>query len=374
MSAAGRRDGSPRHAAFALVIIGAMAVNAAALPSQASREAASDAHGARIDALFADFVAPGAPGASVVVARGDSILFARGYGLADVEGGVPVTPSTAFRLASVTKQFTAVAVLTLVEAGKLRLDARLGELLPDAPAYTHDVTVRQLLTHTSGVPDYEPLLGNGDGPQLTDRDVPALLHRATKLYFAPGTSWRYSNSGYALLALIVERASGEAFARYLRHRLFDRAGMPNAVAHVDGVDTIVQRAYGYSGGHGSWRRTDQSRTSAVLGDGGIYASAEELAHWGVALAHHAVVSAASFREATTPATLASGERTSYGFGWFLDTHLGHRRQRHEGDSIGFRTAVQRYPDDDLTVVVLVNRGAAPIDALSDGVATIFLQR
>jgi CubicO group peptidase (beta-lactamase class C family) len=327
-----------------------------------------------VDALFADFSKPGAPGAAVVVALGDSIVFARGYGLADIEHGAVIGPETAFRLASVTKQFTAAAILALVEDGKLRLDDRLGDLLPDVAAYARAVRVRHLLAHTSGIPDYEPLLGSDDGPQVKDRDVLALLHHANTLYFTPGTSWRYSNSGYALLALIVERVSGERFATFLRHRIFDRAGMPTAVAHEDGVDTVTRRAYGHTQHGDGWRRTDQSRTSAVLGDGGIYASAEELAHWSAALDRHAILSPATFREATTPVTLPSGASTSYGFGWFLDEFFGHRRQRHEGDSIGFRTAIQRYPDARLTVVVLVNRGAAPIDALSDGVARIYLER
>ena len=308
------------------------------------------------------------------MAHRDSIVLARGYGLADVERGVAITPATSFRLASVTKQFTAAAILTLVEGGQLSLDDRLDNVLPGVPAYAHEVRVRQLLAHTSGIPDYEPILGSDDGPQVKDRDVLALLHRASALYFAPGTSWRYSNSGYALLALIVERVSGETFAQYLRHRLFDRAGMPTAVAHEDGVDAVVNRAYGYSLLTGVWRRTDQSRTSAVLGDGGIYASAEELAHWSSALDRSTVLTPPTFETATTPVRLSSGEPTLYGFGWFLDSVNGHRRQRHEGDSIGFRTAIQRYPGDGLTVVVLMNRGAAPVDALSDAVARIYLER
>lgn len=326
----------------------------------------------QVCALFADFAAAGAPGAAVVVARGDSVVLSRPFGLADVERGIPVTAATAFRLASVTKQFTAAAVLALVEEGELSLDDRLGDVLGDAPRYAREVRVRHLLGHTSGVPDYEDLLGSGDGPQLGDADVLAVLNEAPSLYFEPGTSWRYSNSGYALLALIVERRSGRSFARYLRERIFDRAGMSAAVAHVEGVDTIPDRAYGHSLEHGEWRRTDQSRTSAVLGDGGIYASAEELARWSAALDRSAVLRDATFALATRPGALPSGERTSYGFGWFLDTHRGHRRQRHEGDSIGFRSAIQRYPDDGLTVVVLANRGVAPVDALSDAVADIFL--
>jgi CubicO group peptidase (beta-lactamase class C family) len=329
---------------------------------------------ARLAEVFGEFAKPGAAGAAVVVARGDTIVLARAFGLADVERRVPMTPTTAFRLASVTKQFTAAAILALVEDGRLVLDGRLGDLLPDAPRYAHDVRVRHLLAHTSGIPDYEPLLGSGDGPQLRDHDVLALLHEARSLYFPPGSSWRYSNSGYALLALIVERVTGESFAAFLRRRIFDRAGMPNAVAHVEGRDTVLERAYGHSFDHGAWRRTDQSRTSAVLGDGGIYASAVELARWSAALDNHAVMSAETFTQATTPVSLPSGAPTHYGFGWFLDTYRGHRRQRHEGDSIGFRTAIQRYPDARLTVIVLANRSAAPIDALSDAVADLFLPR
>ena len=348
----------------------ASSVSAAGLPAQSA--APSDASRAQVDALFAELAGAGAPGAAVVVARRDSVIFSAGYGLADLEHRVPVTPSTAFRLASVSKQFTAAAILTLVDAARLSIDARLGDVLADVPAYARGINVRHLLTHTSGVPDYEPLLGSGAGPQLEDRDVLALLHRAKALYFAPGTSWRYSNSGYALLALVVERVSGDTFASYLRRHVFDRAGMPTAVAHQEGVDTVTRRAYGHSLEGGTWRRTDQNRTSAVLGDGGIYASAEELARWSAALDRHAVLSVALFREMTTPARLTSGAATAYGYGWFLDFHRGHPRQRHEGDSIGFRTAIHRYPDVGLTVIVLVNRGAAPIDALSDAVANVFL--
>ena len=357
---------------LALVVVSAMTMSAQPELAQAPGTTASRAE--RIDALVADFAKPGAPGAAVVVALGDSIVFARGYGLADIEHDAAVTPSTSFRLASVTKQFTAAAILTLVEEGKLALDDRLGDLLPEVPPYAREVRVRHLLAHTSGIPDYEPILGGEEGPQVKDRDVLALLHQAHKLYFAPGTSWRYSNSGYALLALIVERVTSERFAHYLRHRIFDRAGMSTAVAHEDGVDTVAHRAYGYSHDARGWHRTDQSRTSAVLGDGGIYASAEELARWSEALERNTVLSAAMLAAATTPVTLPSGASTSYGFGWFLDSFLGHARQRHEGDSIGFRTAIQRYPDARLTVIVLVNRGAAPIDVLSDGVSRIYLDR
>ncbi|HUQ83654.1 MAG TPA: serine hydrolase domain-containing protein [Gemmatimonadaceae bacterium] len=371
MSAVSRHERLRRAVACMAAVLSA-SVSSVTSTAQSATSTATAAQVTRVDALFADFKAAGSPGAAVAVVRNGAIAFAKGYGLADIENGVAVTPATSFRLASVTKQFTAAAILTLVEAGTLGLDDRLGELLPDVPAYARDVTVRQMLAHTSGVPDYEPLLGKGDGPQISDRDVLALLRKAKHLYFRSGTSWRYSNSAYALLSLVVEQKSGVSFAAYLRQRIFDRAGMATAVAHVDGADAVANRAYGHSKDGTGWRRTDQNRTSAVLGDGGIYASAEELARWTNALDANAVMSAATFASMVEPQVLPSGAVTSYGFGWFLDKHHGRRRQRHEGDSIGFRTAIQRYPDDRLTVIVLTNRGAAPIDGLSDGVANIFL--
>ena len=371
MSVAFRRDA--RSGSVPCVLAVALTLAATGTVS-AQSGAAMALEQARVDALMNRFVGPNEPGAAVVVSRGDSVVFAAGYGVADVTTSARITPATAFRLASVSKQMTAAAILTLVDSGRLRLDARLDALLAAIPPYARAITVRQLLAHTSGIPDYEPLLGAGDGPQVKDRDVLALMRRATTLYFEPGTSWRYSNTGYALLALIVEAVSGDSFASYLRRHLFDRAGMSTAVAHEEGADTVAERAYGHSRDATAtgWRKTDQNRTSAVLGDGGIYASGLDLARWSTALDGNAVLSAAMVREATTPVTLPSGVSTAYGYGWFVDTHRGHRRQRHEGDSIGFRTAIQRYPDDKLTVIILMNRAAAPVIALSDAIADVFL--
>ena len=361
-----------RSATFALLWVGAAVVSTLSTANAQRSAQTSESARAAIDSIFAPYTGDSVPGAAVLVALDGVVQLARGYGMADLEGGVPVTSATSFRLASVTKQMTAMAVLTLAEDGRLSLDATLGELLPAAPAYAREVRVHQLLSHTSGIPDYEPILGKGDGPQVTDRDVVTLLRSRQKLYFRPGTRWRYSNSGYALLALIIEKVTGERFAEYLARRVFARAGMTSAVAHEEGVDTVPHRAYGHSRRGAEWRRTDQSRTSAVLGDGGVYSSVEDLARWSDALDRNAIVSAEMFARATTPATIPSGKPTHYGFGWFLDTHRGHRRQRHEGDSIGFRTAIQRYPDRRLTVVVLVNRSTAPIADLADRVADLFL--
>jgi len=317
---------------------------------------------AAIDALVADYARPGMPGASVLVVHDGRVAHARGYGLAEVERATPVTRATNFRLASLSKQFTATAVMLLVADGRLRYDDAVSTLLPDLPALARGVTVRHLLTHTSGLPAYEDFVPDTQTVQVRDADVPALIARAPRAMFAPGTRYHYSNTGYVLLALVVERASGQRFADFLRRRVFDPLGMAGTVAFEAGRSTVPHRAYGYTVTGGAVRRTDQSNTSATLGDGGIYSSADDLARWDRALARHTLVAADAQRLAWTPPTLPAGQATEYGFGWFVADSGGARRVWHHGQSRGFTNAILRYPDRGLTVVVLTNRtGGAPWD-------------
>lgn len=292
------------------------------------------------------------PGAAVLVLHDGQAVFRRGYGLAVVEDGTAVTAASNFRLASVSKQFTAAAVLLLVEEGRLGLDQPARRWLPELPPAASSVTLRQLLSHTSGLPDYEDLMDPADSRQVHDADVLALLAREDRLDFTPGTAYHYSNSGYALLALIVGRASGQDFATFLQQRIFGPLHMTHTVAHQDGADTVTERAYGYSWLDGRWQRTDQSTTSAVLGDGGIYSSLDDLARWDAALYDDRLLSAASRRAMFSPATATTEpDVPHYGFGW----RLNGRMQWHSGESIGFRNVILRYPDRHLTVIVLSNR-------------------
>ncbi|MEN5285354.1 serine hydrolase domain-containing protein [Stenotrophomonas lactitubi] len=294
------------------------------------------------------------PGAAVLVLHDGQPVFRRGYGLAVVEDGSAVTPASNFRLASVSKQFTAAAVLLLVEDGRLALDQPARRWLPELPPAAAGITLRQLLSHTSGLLDYEDLMDPADTRQVHDADVLALLAREDRLAFAPGTQYRYSNSGYALLALIVGRAAGTGFASFLQQRIFRPLGMAHTVAHQDGVDVVAQRVYGYSEVSGHWQRTDQSTTSAVLGDGGIYSSLGDLARWDAALYDDRLLSAASRKAMFSPATTTTeADVPYYGFGW----RLNGRMQWHSGESIGFRNVILRYPDKHLTVIVLSNRNA-----------------
>ena len=308
-----------------------------------------------IDALFAEYTGPAVPGASVVVIRDGRVILQRAYGMADLTRHVAATPETDYRLASVSKQFTAMAAMLLASAGKIRYDQPIREILPELPAAAQAVTVRHLLNHTSGLPDYEDLIPDTQTVQLSDRDVLALLARTDTLYFPAGTQYRYSNSGYVLLGLIVERVSGLSFAAFLRARIFQPLGMAASVAHVDGLDTVPHRAYGYSPDSGQFKPTDQSVTSATLGDGGIYTNVDDLVRWDQALYGEKLVDAATLRLATTPPTLPAGAETQYGFGWFVDTYRGEKRWRHTGETSGFRNAIQRYPDRHFTVIVLTNR-------------------
>ena len=318
-----------------------------------------------IDALLAAYTGPTVPGASVIVIHDGRVILRRAYGMADLERHVPATPETDYRLASVSKQFTAMAIMLLARDGKLRYDQPIRELLPELPAGAQSVTVRHLLNHTSGLPDYEDLIPDSQTVQVSDRDVLALLARKDTLYFAPGSAYRYSNSGYVLLGLIVERVAGVSFPAFLRARIFAPLGMTASVAHVEGVDTVPHRAYGYSPKDSSagFAATDQSVTSATLGDGGIYTNVDDLVQWNQALYGNQLVDAATLQAAITP---------PYSFGWFVDTYRNERRWRHTGETSGFRNAIQRFPDRRFTVIVLTNRSSGEPAAIAERIADALL--
>lgn len=291
------------------------------------------------------------PGASVLVLRDGEAVVRRSYGLADLERGIAAAPNTNYRLASITKQFTAAAVLLLAEDGKLDLDDGLREWLPSLPASNGAITLRHLLTHTSGLVDYEEIMPADLGRPLRDADVLQLQEDVSRLYFAPGSDWRYSNGGYALLALVVERASGRSFPEFLRQRVFLPLGMQNTLAYVQEGPPVPNRAYGHSLADGAWTRTDQSLTSSVLGDGGIYSSIDDLARWDAALYDDRLLSDESRRLAFTPWTKSADPAVDYGFGWRVTGET----LWHSGETIGFRNVIVRWPERRLTVILLTNR-------------------
>ncbi len=323
----------------------------------------------RIKGLLSDYEGSDRPGAALMVTRGETLLLRECLGAADLENEEAVQPETNFRLASVTKQFTAMAVLILIQEKKLRYETRLTEIFPAFPEYGSAITVEHLLEHTSGLPDYESLLPDTQTVQVKDRDVLRLMMEQDSTGFAPGSAFRYSNSGYAVLAMAVEKISGLPFAEFLAARIFRPLGMTNTVAFEQNVSAVPHRAYGYSRGDQGWVRTDQSTTSAVLGDGGIYSSLVDLTRWlDLLQGREALIPPEALARAFLPATLSCGEEVPYGYGFRLDEYRGKRRIYHGGSTRGFRNSLQWFPDDDLTVVFLSNRDEVSeemLDAILD---------
>ncbi|MGH8221823.1 MAG: serine hydrolase domain-containing protein [Woeseiaceae bacterium] len=319
----------------------------------------------RVDALFAAYTGTALPGAAVLVIRDGEVLLARGYGMANLEEAEPVTPATGFRLASVTKQFTAMCVLMLADRGQLSLDETMVDVFPDFPEYGRLITMRNLLQHTSGLIDYEPFVPEDSPDQVTDRGVLDIMRQQTGTYFVPGSEYRYSNSAYAVLSQVVETRSGKSFATFLTENIFEPLGMDNTVAYQKGISTVANRAYGYAIAGDAIEFSDQSPWSAVLGDGGIYSSINDLYRWDQALYTEALIPAALFGEALEP------NLEDYGYGWRIDEWRGHRRMHHDGSTSGFRNFVIRFPDERLSVFVLTNRREPDVQPLAEAVAALY---
>jgi len=311
----------------------------------------------------------GVPGASLLVMRDGKAVVRRSWGLADLESKTSATPTTNYRLASVTKQFTAAAILLLVQDGKLRLDDRIRTWLPSLPDATDSITIRQVLTHTSGLIDYEDVMAPGTTVQVHDADVLRLLESQDSTYFKPGTKYAYSNSGYSLLSLIVSRASGKTFATFLRDRIFAPLGMNNSVAFESGTSTVSDRAFGHTLRNGAWTRKDQSTTSAVLGDGGIYSSIDDLAKWDAALYDSRLLNDELRQLAFTPHTATNTADVKYGFGWRITGET----LWHSGETTGFRNVIVRRPVRKLTVVMLTNRDNPEPYKTAVAIADLFLR-
>jgi CubicO group peptidase (beta-lactamase class C family) len=360
----------------------------------------------QVDAIFAAVTQANAPGLAVLVQENGRTSFEKGYGLRDLRTKTKIDPPTNFRLASFTKQFTAMAIMLLVHDKKLRYDETLVEIFPDFPAYGKTITIRNLLNHTGGLPDYEELMAAAETPrnsriwtperQIHDAEVLRMLEAESKGKFPPGTSWSYSNSGYVVLGLVVAKASGQSYGDFLRARIFRPLHLDHTIVYQKGENEIANRAFGHSQVASDHRpetplfqETDQSSTSATLGDGGIYSNLLDLAKWDDALRNHTLLSAEEMKPALVPAELAHGQPTlwpaeanddnldpgkpvSYGFGWFLDPYRGHPRMWHTGSTMGFRTIIERLTADHLTIIILSNRSDLDPQTLALETADLYL--
>ena len=332
---------------------------------------AKDDKAAEIDALFRDYDLPDVPGASVIVIKNGRVLFKKAYGLRNAEDRAKSTTQTNYRLASCTKQFTAMAVMILAERKQLSYNSRLTDFFPTFPVYGKQITVRHLLNHTSGLIAYEDVMPESTTIPLTDDNVLRLMEQQDHTHFPPGSQFRYSNSGYVLLGLIVQKASGMSFPDFLRQNIFVPLHMDHTVLYRRDDHSDLRQAYGYTQQGDTFIRTDESLTSSTLGDGRVYSSVEDLYKWDQALYRKRLVSIRTLKQAFTPG-VAVDNTSGYGFGWFIEDRHGMRLVWHSGNTIGFTAHIQRSPEKRFTIIVLTNRNDAPLAGLVDKIRELYL--
>jgi len=310
------------------------------------------------------------PGLALLVSRAGTIVRAEGFGMANVELQVPVKPETVFQSGSVGKQFTATAVMMLVEEGKVHLDDPLTKYFPDAPASWKEVTVRELLSHTAGFGDYPEKF---DFRKDWTEDEELKLVESIPLAYPPGTKWEYSNLGFVTLGILIHRVTGEFYGDVLHQRIFQPLGMQTRV--ISEADIVPNRAAGYRLVKGELKNQEWvAPTVNTTADGSLYFSILDLAKWDAALYTEKLLKRSSFDQMWTPAKLKNGQpnKDGYGFGWFIEERHGHHVISHDGAWQGFKTAIARYVNDQLTVVVLTNLAEAKPGDIAEHVADLYL--
>ncbi len=348
-----RRHVAARAAGGVLLLLLAASAAPGAPPAAADPTAAIDAQ------LRAAFPAD-QPGAAVIVVRDGRVLFRKAYGMADLELGVPLQPDMVFRLGSITKQFTATAILMLAEEGKLTLQDPIEKHLPGYPTQGHVITIEHLLTHTSGIQSYTDMPGWMTSRILSPMTVTELVDGFKKepMQFAPGERFVYNNSAYILLGAVVEKASGKAYEAFVRERIFQPLGMTSS--YYGSTEAIIpKRVPGYT------KEGDQPRNARYLSmtqpysAGSLASTVDDLARWDASLYAESILKRSSLEGAWTPYVLKSGKATGYGYGWAVSTLRGRRAVDHGGGIFGFSTYAVRMPDERLYVAVLCNSDSPP---------------
>jgi len=308
------------------------------------------------------------PGVAVGIGKDGEVVKAQGYGVANLEHDVAVTPDTIFESGSLGKQFTATAVMLQVEDGKLSLSDTLDRFFPDAPPAWHGITIRHLLTHTSGLPDYVSGMID-ERRDYTEDELARFAYKLT-LEFTPGSRWNYSNTGYVLLGIIVHKVSGAFYGDVLAERVFRPIGMKTTRV-ISEADIVLHRAAGYRLVKGEVKNQEWvSPTLNTTADGSLYFSLRDMLAWDEAVRSRAVLKSDSWREILTPLTLTSGKSYPYGFGWSIETRGGQALHEHGGSWQGFKTQFSRFIGDNLSIVVLANLAEADPAVFADGIAAI----
>ncbi|HSH03081.1 MAG TPA: serine hydrolase domain-containing protein [Anaerolineae bacterium] len=323
-----------------------------------------------IDAWVGGQYGAAEPGAAVIVQKNGETIYRKGVGLANLEWQIAVEPEMVFRLASISKQFTAVSVLMLVEAGELALTDRLTKFLPDYPTNGHVITVEQLLAHTSGIKSYTdmPEWLADIGKDYTVEEMIALF-KGEPMPFAPDTRWQYNNSGYVLLGAIIEKVSGQTYAEFVSENIFKPLEMKDS--YYDMAATIIpKRVSGYEGGEGAYVNARYLSMTQVYAAGGLMSTVDDLARWDEALYTDKLVKQTTLEKAFTSYKLKDGRDTKYGYGWTVSTYEGLKVVEHSGGIFGFATHIIRIPEEKILVAVLSNNPSKPASMLGFKVAVL----
>ncbi len=335
---------------LAVLILPGTSVSLSAQPAKEANGAA-----AAIDELLSKSFKPDGPGAAVIVVKNGEVIFRKGYGLANLELGIPIEPDMIFRIGSITKQFTAVATLMLVEQGKLSLDDEITRFIPDYPTQGHKITIEHLLTHSSGIKSYT---GLPEWRPLWRKDVSLTemidLFKTKPFEFAPGEGWNYNNSGYVLLGRIIEKASGQKYEDFIEKNIFTPLGMKQTF-YDNTARIIPRRITGYSKSGEKWVNSDYLSMSWPHAAGAIISSVDDLAKWDAALYTDKLVKQDLLRKAWTPYRIKDGRSTKYGYGWMMSEIAGMPSIEHGGGINGFTTIGVRVPSERIYVAILTNR-------------------
>jgi CubicO group peptidase (beta-lactamase class C family) len=312
------------------------------------------------------------PGLSIAVVRDGKVIRAQGYGVANVELSVPATPETVFRIGSISKQFIASGILLLVEEGKVSLDDKVGRYLEGTPDTWKEITIRHLLSHTSGLARESPAFH-----PYKDQSNAEIIKAAygLPLLFATGSKWEYSNLGYFILAEIISKASGQPWGKYMVERVFTPLGM-TATHTISLKELVPNRASGYD-----WSKPKVENADILIAlrpSGAFDSTVIDLAKWDAALYSDRILKQATREQMwkplaeTTRKNEGGGHNTSYGFGWFIDQVNGHKVVFHGGSQPGFRAEIERFVDDKLTIIILTNSDQAKPEAIARRVAALYI--
>jgi len=356
------------------VLAFALAACATALPPPATGQDA-DLH-AKVDALFAPWTRSDMPGCALSVTRDGQVVYENGYGMADLEQGTAIQPSTVFNIASLSKQFTTTAIALLEQDGKLSLDDDIHKYVPEVPDYGHTITLRQLANHTSGLRDYPELLALGGWnwvDEVVESRILDVIARQKRLNFNPGQQYLYNNSGYLLLTMTLQRITGQSLGDFARERIFQPLGMLHTRFYDDRTMIMKQRAIGYQnredGSLGTWRPTYE-----IVGDGGVLTTVQDLALWERNFLQPRLGRDPQALLATLlrQGVLNDGKRIDYALGLIRSSYRGLQTVSHSGGIPGYGTNMLRFPAQRLAVFVLCNQGGAPATQLTQAVADLYL--